>query len=157
MVPQVGPQKLGLPGGNSAYPGGGKRRAIVSCSSIRRSCRRCSGTRSITLTIDTYSHVLPGMQEESVARLDRLALKPPGERYATTNPDIAIKLLADRLSDLEQRKRDKILFGREKTATIAEYASHHLRLKESTGSRDSRSRSRNTFLLQPVLPTSRLS
>ena len=115
------------------------------------------GHASITLTIDTYSHVLPGMQEESVARLDRLALKPPGERYATTNPDIAIKLLADRLSDLEQRKRDKILFGREKTATIAEYASHHLRLKESTGSRDSRSRSRNTFLLQPVLPTSRLS
>jgi hypothetical protein len=27
---------------------------------------------SITLTMDTYSHVLPGMQEESAARLDAL-------------------------------------------------------------------------------------
>ena len=30
------------------------------------------GHASITLTMDTYSHVLPGMQEESAARLDRL-------------------------------------------------------------------------------------
>ena len=30
------------------------------------------GHASITLTLDTYSHVLPGMQEESAARLDRL-------------------------------------------------------------------------------------
>ena len=28
------------------------------------------GHASITLTMDTYSHVLPGMQEESAARLD---------------------------------------------------------------------------------------
>ena len=30
------------------------------------------GHASITLTLDTYSHVLPGMQEESAARLDAL-------------------------------------------------------------------------------------
>ena len=30
------------------------------------------GHASITLTMDTYSHVLPGMQEESAARLDAL-------------------------------------------------------------------------------------
>ena len=30
------------------------------------------GHASITLTMDTYSHVLPGMQEESAARLDQL-------------------------------------------------------------------------------------
>ncbi len=46
----------------------GKPRAIVSCSSIQRSSRRCSGT----LTLDTYSHDLPGMQEESAARLNAL-------------------------------------------------------------------------------------
>ncbi len=32
------------------------------------------GHASITLTMDTYSHVLPGMQEESAARLDALLL-----------------------------------------------------------------------------------
>ena len=30
------------------------------------------GHASITLTMDTYSHVLPGLQEESAARLDAL-------------------------------------------------------------------------------------
>jgi hypothetical protein len=30
------------------------------------------GHASITLTLDTYSHVLPGMQEGSAARLDAL-------------------------------------------------------------------------------------
>ncbi len=30
------------------------------------------GHASITLTLDTYSHVLPGMQEESAARLNEL-------------------------------------------------------------------------------------
>ena len=30
------------------------------------------GHASITLTMDTYSHFLPGLQEESAARLDAL-------------------------------------------------------------------------------------
>ncbi len=34
------------------------------------------GHASITLTMDTYSHVLPGMQEESAARLDALLTTP---------------------------------------------------------------------------------
>ena len=35
------------------------------------------GHASITLTLDTYSHVLPGMQEESAARLNALLTGTP--------------------------------------------------------------------------------
>ena len=35
------------------------------------------GHASITLTMDTYSHVLPGMQEESAARLNELLAGAP--------------------------------------------------------------------------------
>ncbi len=35
------------------------------------------GHTSITLTMDSYSHVLPGMQEKSAARLDALLAGTP--------------------------------------------------------------------------------
>ncbi len=35
------------------------------------------GHASITLTLDIYSHVLPGMQEESAARLNALLTGTP--------------------------------------------------------------------------------
>ena len=35
------------------------------------------GPASITLTLDTYAHVLPGMQEESAARLNALLTGTP--------------------------------------------------------------------------------
>ena len=57
------------------------------------------------------------------------ALKLPGHGYGTQDRDIAIKLGAERLEQLEQLRRNKHLLGREKTATLAEYATHHLRAK----------------------------
>ena len=78
MVPQVVPQKLGLPGGNSGdwgeTPRIGWQEAQGHCELIEhpKVVQEMLGHASITLTMDTYSHVLPGMQEESAARLDEL-------------------------------------------------------------------------------------
>ncbi len=78
MGPQVGPQKLGLSGGNSADGRGTlgiwQREAQGHCELFEhpKVVQEMLGHASITLTMDTYSHVLPGMQEESAARLDEL-------------------------------------------------------------------------------------
>ncbi len=78
MGPQVVPQKLGLPGGNSAdgkgTPGIWPWEAQGHCELFEhpKVVQEMLGHASITLTLDTYSHVLPGMQEESAARLDEL-------------------------------------------------------------------------------------
>ena len=71
MVPQVGPQKLALPGGGSAYLGAGSERP---CEVFEhpKVVQEMLGHASITLTMDTYSDVLPGMQEESATRLKAL-------------------------------------------------------------------------------------
>ena len=61
------------------------------------------------------------------------ALKPPGERCGTTDREVAMKLLADRIAQLEQRRRDRYLLGRTKSATLAEYSVHHLRVKARSG------------------------
>jgi integrase len=61
------------------------------------------------------------------------ALKPPGERWGTTDREIAVKLLADRIVQLEQRRRDRYLLGRTNSATLAEYSVHHLRVKARSG------------------------
>ena len=37
------------------------------------------GHASVTITMDTYSHVLPGLQEEAAARFSKLLAGPPGE------------------------------------------------------------------------------
>ncbi|MEE8159316.1 MAG: site-specific integrase, partial [Dehalococcoidia bacterium] len=37
------------------------------------------GHSSIVLTLDTYSHLLPGMQEEAVLKFDRLTVGTPFE------------------------------------------------------------------------------
>lgn len=37
------------------------------------------GHKTITLTLDTYSHVLPGLQEEAAAKLELMLGKPPTE------------------------------------------------------------------------------
>ena len=68
---------------------------------------------------------------ESGGRYEALAL--PGQRYGTTDRDVAIKLLADRIAELERLRRDRYLLGRAKCATSAEYAPHHLREKARTG------------------------
>ncbi len=51
--------------------GGGLRVRLVN-GEHSKVVQEMLGHASITLTLDTYSHVLPGMQEESAARLDRL-------------------------------------------------------------------------------------
>ena len=61
------------------------------------------------------------------------ALKPPGERCGTMDRDVAMKLLTDRVAHLEERRRDKYLLGRTKTATLADYTIHHLRVKARSG------------------------
>ncbi len=72
------PQKLGLPGGSSADWRGTqsiwRREAQGHCELFEhpKVVQQMLGHASITLTMDTYSHVLPGMQDESAARLDRL-------------------------------------------------------------------------------------
>lgn len=67
----------------------------------------------------------------------REALVPKGQTRATTDPDIAAKLYADRLAELDRLRRNKHLHGIEREATLAGYADRHLRLKardrEATG------------------------
>ena len=78
MVPQVVPQNLGLPDGDSAE---GRETLSIWQQEAQGHCelfehpkvvQEMLGHASITLTLDTYSHVLPGMQEESAARLNAL-------------------------------------------------------------------------------------
>lgn len=63
----------------------------------------------------------------------REPLVPPSESAATTDRLIAEKLLADRLSQLQQARRNKVLLGVESDATLAEFASRHLVLKKKSG------------------------
>ena len=55
----------------------------------------------------------------------REALKPEGESQATTDADEAAKLLADRLEELEEARRQGVTTTR-RHRTLAEYAQHHL-------------------------------
>ena len=55
------------------------------------------------------------------------ALIGPGQRRATTDPDVAQKLAMDRILDLERRRRNKALLGIEREAGLRTFAAHHLR------------------------------
>ena len=76
--PRWDPQKNRLPGGDSANGRGTpriwRRKAQGHCELYEhpKVVQEMLGHASITLTMDTYSHVLPGMQEESAARLNEL-------------------------------------------------------------------------------------
>ena len=63
----------------------------------------------------------------------REALIPPGESHATTDPLIAEKLIGDRLSELQERRRNRVLLGVERSAALGPYASHHLVEKRRAG------------------------
>lgn len=63
----------------------------------------------------------------------REALKAPGARYATTDPDIAAKLVSDRLEELQEARRGKVLTGMERQAGLKEFAAHHMTLKAESG------------------------
>lgn len=55
------------------------------------------------------------------------ALRPKGAKLATDAPDIAEQLAAERVRELEQRRRNKSLLGIERPATLAAFAREHLR------------------------------
>lgn len=61
------------------------------------------------------------------------ALIPAGARAATADPAVAEALVAERLKDLQERRRNKTLLGVERQATLAEYAAHHLKEKKRAG------------------------
>ena len=61
------------------------------------------------------------------------ALKIAGEHRATRDEKIATKLAADRLKELEEKKRDKVLFGIERRAGLDWYCVQHLEKKKKAG------------------------
>jgi integrase len=64
---------------------------------------------------------------------DREALIPPGESLATTDSVIAEKLVADRLKELQEHRRNRSLLGVERQASLAAFAEHHLIEKARSG------------------------
>ena len=63
---------------------------------------------------------------------------PSPHRTASAHPsprsrDFGYTALADRIAQLEERRRDRYLLGRTKSATLAEYSVHHLRVKARSG------------------------
>ncbi len=63
----------------------------------------------------------------------REPLVPPGERVATTDRELAEVLAAERIKQLAQTSRNRLLLGIEAPAHLAEYASRHLVLKAQSG------------------------
>lgn len=63
----------------------------------------------------------------------RNALIPPGETRGTTDPEIAEYLLVQRMSNLLERRRAKVLLGLDPEADLAEFADHHLKAKAKSG------------------------
>jgi len=53
-------------------------------------------------------------------------LVAPGDRYATTDAIIAEKLANDRLRELQEAKRNKVLLGTARSASLETFAAHHL-------------------------------
>lgn len=61
------------------------------------------------------------------------ALRPPGAKLATTDPDIAAQLASDRVKDLETRRRNRTLLGVERQTTLGHYSTYHLIQKAESG------------------------
>src|SRR5690349_1176687 len=61
------------------------------------------------------------------------ALREPGQRRATSDPDVAARLLADRLAALEMARRNHKTAGRRGGVQLADYASRHLVAKAKAG------------------------
>lgn len=59
----------------------------------------------------------------------RERLVAPGERAATTDPDVAAALAAARIRELEQQRRNRTLLGVERDTTLGSYVERHLVLK----------------------------
>ena len=63
----------------------------------------------------------------------REALVLPGESTATTDPDIAAELAAQRVREFEAQRRRTVITGIANTAGLRAYAVHHIREKSSAG------------------------
>ena len=63
----------------------------------------------------------------------REALIPPGERRATTDPDVAAALATKRLQELQAKRQNRLILGITKEATLGSYAAYHLAQKKRTG------------------------
>lgn len=63
----------------------------------------------------------------------REALIPPGARTATTDRVVAEKLVADRLKEFQERRRNRMLLGVENQTTLAAFAQYHLEQKAKAG------------------------
>jgi hypothetical protein len=63
----------------------------------------------------------------------REALIAPGDSRATTDKIIAEKLVADRLKELQERRRNRVLTGVERDAELQEFAAHHLVERSRSG------------------------
>lgn len=61
------------------------------------------------------------------------ALIVPGDKYATTDCIIAEKLANDRLRELQEAKRNKVLLGTARSVRLQEFAAHHLAEKTRSG------------------------
>ena len=59
-------------------------------------------------------------------------LVAPGEKAATTDPDIAAVLAAQEVEKLEQRRRKRTILGIEKETTLAKYVRHQRNWRYST-------------------------
>jgi integrase len=63
----------------------------------------------------------------------REALVAGGTKTATTDPLVAEKLASERLVELQNRRRNKVILGLEQQATLAAFAAHHLVEKQRSG------------------------
>lgn len=59
------------------------------------------------------------------------ALVPEGLDRATTDPEIAEKLAADRLAELQEARRKRVILGVRRTATLGNFMDEHLEAKEA--------------------------
>jgi integrase len=63
----------------------------------------------------------------------REALVPVNEKQATADPDIAQRLVADRIKELEALRRKRSLLGITKETALGPFAAHHLVEKKRSG------------------------
>ena len=63
----------------------------------------------------------------------RLALVAPGEKLATTDPEVAAVLFARKLEELRERNRTRVSTGKWKSVKLGKYAEHHLIEKAKSG------------------------
>lgn len=64
----------------------------------------------------------------------QVALIAPGERRATTDPEVAEDLLRHRLTELQERKQNQVRVMIDPDADLATYALHHMRIMVESGS-----------------------